>query len=1159
MRKVLVANRSEIAIRCFRAATELGLRTVAVYSYEDRFSLHRFKADESFLIGPAAGGEPVRSYLTIDGLIDVARAHGVDAVHPGYGFLSENADFARACEANGIAFIGPTSEQLDAFGDKTTAKELAIEARVPTLPGTPELTDSEQLQSAAREIGYPLIVKARFGGGGRGMRVVPGPEELMSRVESAQREAQAAFGQGGIFLERYVPRAKHIEVQILGDGRGDIVHLWERDCSVQRRHQKVVEVAPAITLTSEVRERMCAAAVRLCAAVQYRSACTVEFLYDVAAADFYFIEVNPRIQVEHTVTEMVTGIDLVRSQILIAQGSHLHAPPLNIPRQDAIDVRGAALQCRITTEDPENQFIPGYGRLTTYRSPGGFAVRLDGSAFAGAVITPYFDSLLVKLTTWGTTLEEAVRRADRSLREFRIRGVKTNVAFLLNLLQNPTFVAGEATTTLVDSTPELFRFTPPRDRATKLLRYIATVIVNGRPDVKTRYDASRRLPLPGVPAYGTADRTPLALHGGPPAGTRQKLQELGPDTFAQWMRSERRLLLTDTTMRDAHQSLLATRVRTYDLLAVAEAVAHLAPQLFSLEMWGGATFDTCMRFLQEDPWQRLVDLRARIPNILFQMLMRGNNAVGYTHYADNVIREFVRTSATHGIDVFRIFDSLNNTSGMRVAMEAVREDTNAICEAAICYTGDLLDPGRPKYGPDYYIRLARELVGMGTHVLGIKDMAGVCKPYAAKRLVEILRNEVNVPIHFHTHDTSGLSGASVLMAADAGVDAADGALAAMSGMTSQPCLNSMVAALRHTPRDTGMDPTALDALSRYWADVRELYYPFEEGLKAPASDVYRHEMPGGQYTNLRQQASNLGLGDRWSEIADAYAAANQLFGDIVKVTPSSKVVGDMALFMVANNLTADQVLNSSMPLAFPRSVVEMIEGRIGVPPDGWPEPLQKRILASAGLEWTPGLSDIRPPDIDPAATAEKLAPEIQRHPTPEEVLSYVLYPQVFTDFAQHVQEYDNTSVLPTTTFFYGMQAGEEISVEIERGKTLIIRYLTTSDVHEDGTRTVFFELNGQPRAVAVRDESAGKVAPERRKADPAERGHVAAPMPGKVSRVNVTQGQRVKEGDALLSIEAMKMETTVYSPRAGVVGEVLADAGATVETKDLLVTIDEPV
>ena len=1145
MRKVLVANRSEIAIRCFRAATELGLRTVAVYSHEDRFSLHRFKADEAFLIGPIAGAEPVRSYLNIEGLIEVAREYGADAIHPGYGFLSENADFARACDANGIAFIGPTPAQLDAFGDKTTAKRLALDAQVPTLPGTSEISDPDQFEVAARDIGYPLMVKAVFGGGGRGMRVVLGPEELLDRVESAQREARGAFGKGGVFLERYIRRAKHIEVQILGDGQGDIVHAWERDCSVQRRHQKVVEVAPSIRLPASVRERMCAAAVRLCATLQYRSAGTVEFLYDVDTADFYFIEVNPRIQVEHTVTEMVTGIDLVRAQILIAQGCRLHESPLNVPRQDKIEVRGVALQCRITTEDPENQFIPDYGRLSTYRSPGGFSVRLDaGNAFGGAVITPYFDSLLVKLTTWGTTLDETVRRADRSLREFRIRGVKTNIAFLLNLLQNETFIAGDATTTLVDSTPALLVVKTPRDRATKLLRYIGGVIVNGRADVRKRYDPARALPVPVPPPYPRSTN--------PPPGTRQTLLALGPERFAQWVRSQTRLLLTDTTMRDAHQSLLATRVRTYDLTAVAEAVAHLAPNLFSLEMWGGATFDTCMRFLQEDPWHRLVELRRRIPNILFQMLLRGNNAVGYTNYPDNVVREFIRTSATHGVDVFRIFDSLNNTSGMRVAMKAVREDTNAICEAAICYTGDLLDPGRPKYGEAYYVALAKELVRMGTHILAIKDMAGLCKPSAARRLVEILRNEVDVPIHFHTHDTSGISAASVLMASDAGVDIADAALASMSGMTSQPCLNSIAAALRHGPRDSGIDPAALDALSRYWADVRELYYPFEEGLKAPASDVYRHEMPGGQYTNLRQQADGLGLAGRWSEICDAYAAANQLFGDIVKVTPSSKVVGDMALFMVTNGLTAEQVLHSTAPLGYPRSVVEMMEGKLGVPPDGWPEALQKRILAAAGVAWKPGAASAAPPEVDFDAIGRTVATAIHRPPTGDDVLSYLLYPQVFTEFAGHLQEYGNTSALPTAAFFYGLQAGNEVSVEIESGKTLIIRYLTASDVHEDGTRTVFFELNGQPRDVRVRDAAVGNIVPARPRATLGDPSHVAAPMPGKISRVNVVKGQAVRAGDALVSIEAMKMETTVYSPRAGVVGEVLVKAGSIVDARDLL-------
>jgi pyruvate carboxylase len=858
--------------------------------------------------------------------------------------------------------------------------------------------------------------------------------------------------------------------------------------------------------------------------------------------------VNPRIQVEHTVTEVVTGIDLVRSQILVAQGHRLHEAPLGIPVQDCITTAGVAVQCRITTEDPENHFIPDYGRITTYRSPGGFAVRLDGgNGFGGAVITPYFDSLLVKVTTWGTTLDEAIRRTDRSLREFRIRGVKTNIAFLLNLIQHPTFQAGEATTTFVDSSPELFRFRPPRDRATKVLTYLGGVIVNGRADVKDQYDAERRLPRP--PGFRDAPA------GDPPPGTRNRLQELGPEKFAAWARSERRLLFTDTTMRDAHQSLLATRVRTFDLLAPSGALAHWAPQLFSLEMWGGATFDTAMRFLQEDPWDRLSELRLRIPNILFQMLLRASNAVGYTNYPDDVVRSFIRRSAEGGIDVFRIFDSLNWTPNMKVPIETVRKDTNALCEAAICYTGDILDPARTKYSLQYYVRLARELVEMGTHILAIKDMAGLCKPYAARALVKALRDEIGVPIHFHTHDTSGVSAASVLAAADAGVDIVDAALASMSGMTSQPCLNSLVAALRHTKRDSGLDQQALDRLSRYWAVVRELYYPFEEGLKAPAPDVYQHEMPGGQYTNLRQQAKSLGLEGRWDEVCEAYAAANRLFGDIVKVTPSSKVVGDMALFMVANGLTAEQVLSSSTPPNYPRSVVEMMQGMLGKPEGGWPRQLQKQILQAGRAEPIAGRPGAKLPRTDFAATAGQLAGRIKRQPTDEEVLSYLLYPQVFLDFAEHTRLHGKTSVIPTAAFFYGMQPGNEIAVEIEQGKTLIIRYLATGDPHEDGTRTVFFELNGQPREVSVVD--LGRESPKRKQpvADPDNPNHIAAPMPGKISSVAVTRGRAVKAGDRLLSIEAMKMETAIYAPRDATVAEVAVQTGSTVRIRDLLVVL----
>jgi len=1151
MRKLLVANRSEIAIRIFRSATELGLRTVAVYTYEDRFSLHRFKADEAYIVGPPLGGAPVKGYLDIPGLMAIAREHEVDAIHPGYGFLAENADLARACVENGITFVGPTAEHLETFGDKTAAKRLAKLTNVPTLPGTEHgLIDPAKIKAAAKSIGYPIIIKASFGGGGRGMRVVKTAEELMPRLEEAQREAGAAFGRGEVFVERYIGRAKHIEVQILGDKHGNLVHLWERDCSVQRRHQKVVEIAPSIDLPIELRRDICDAAVRLCKAANYSNAGTVEFLLDHDTREFFFIEVNPRIQVEHTVTEVVTGIDLVKSQILVAQGNKLHEKPLAIPEQDKIDTRGYAIQCRITTEDPENHFIPDYGRITTYRSPGGFAVRLDGgNGFGGAVITPYFDSLLVKLTTSGTTFKESIVRMDRALREFRIRGVKTNVPFLENLLRHKAFQSGEATTTFIDNTPELFHFKPRRDRATKILSYLGDVIVNGRPDVKGKIDPKKELLDPRIPRVATDSRIP--------PGMRDKLLEMGPEKFCEWVRKQKPLLLTDTTFRDAHQSLLATRVRTHDLLAVADAVAHRCAGLFSLEMWGGATFDTAMRFLQEDPWDRLDQLRVRIPNIPFQMLLRASNAVGYTNYPDNVVTEFVKASAKHGIDVFRIFDSLNWMENMKVAVAAVREHTNSICEAAICYTGDILNPKRTKYSLQYYVKLAKELVSMGTHVLGIKDMAGLCKPYAASALVKALRDEVDVPIHFHTHDTSGINAASLLRASDAGIDIVDAALAAMSGTTSQPNLNSIVAALQNTPRDTKLDLDSLNELSDYWEDVREFYYPFEEQIKSGTAEVYHHEMPGGQYTNLRQQAKSLGLADRWREIADTYAQVNQLMGDIVKVTPSSKVVGDLALFMVTNNLTAMDVLDPSKKLNFPRSVVEMMQGMLGQPDGGWPKVFQKIVLDTAGAKPIKGRPGAKMPKVDFKAVKTELHGKIHREPSDSDIQSYLMYPQVFLDYEKHLKTFDNTSVIPTPAFFYGMQSGEEIAVEIEPGKTLIIRYLTTGEARDDGMRTIFFELNGQPREVLVPDRSLEGNLHKQPKADTDDPDQVAAPMPGKVSTVAVSKGQAVKQGERLLSIEAMKMETAVYSPRAAKVKDVQVKPGSAVAAGDLLVVLED--
>ncbi len=1153
MRKLLVANRSEIAIRIFRAATELGLGTVAIYTYEDRFSLHRFKADESYLIGPAEGGAPVKGYLDVPAIIAVAKEHGVDAIHPGYGFLSENADLARACVDNGITFVGPTAELLEMFGDKTAAKRLAKQANVPTVPGSEHgVTDPAKVKAAAREIGYPVILKASFGGGGRGMRVVKHESDLLGKLEEAQREAGAAFGRGEVFIERFIGRAKHIEVQVLGDTHGNLVHLWERDCSVQRRHQKVVEVAPGIDLEQGLRERICDAAKRVCQAANYRNAGTVEFLVDLDRGEFFFIEVNPRIQVEHTVTEVVVGIDLVKCQILVAQGHKLHEAPLNIPPQDEIQTRGYAIQCRITTEDPENSFIPDYGRLTTYRSPGGFAVRLDGgNGFGGAVITPYFDSLLVKVTIWGTTFQECIARTDRALREFRIRGVKTNIPFLENLIQHKTFASGEATTTFIDSTPELFRFHARRDRATKILSYLGDVIINGRPDVKGKIDPKRPMPAAPIPPI------PPFEHGTPPPpGMRNKLLEMGPEKFADYVRRQKRLLFTDTTMRDAHQSLLATRVRTHDLLRIADAVAHLAPGLFSLEMWGGATFDTAMRFLQEDPWDRLDQLRVKVPNILFQMLLRASNAVGYTNYPDNVVKEFTKAAAAHGIDVFRIFDSLNWVDNMKVAVETVRDHTSAICEAAICYTGDILDPRRTKYSLRYYLDRAKELVKMGTHILAIKDMAGLCKPFAARALVKALRDEVGVPIHFHTHDTAGVQSASILNASDAGVDIVDCALASMSGMTSQPNLNSLVAALQNTPRESDLDLNVLNQLSDYWEAVRHYYYPFEEDMKAGTAEVYQHEMPGGQYTNLRQQAKNMGLEGRWHEIAEAYAQVNRLFGDIVKVTPSSKVVGDMAIFMVTNALNASDVLDPGRKLNFPRSVVEMMQGMLGQPEGGWPRVLQKIILDSAGEKPMKGRPGARLPRADVPAITKELAQKIGREPRDVDVQSYLMYPQVFLDYQKHLKLYDNTSVIPSSAFFYGMQSGQEISVEIESGKTLIIRYLTTGEARDDGTRTVFFELNGQPRQVNVPDRSLEATLHRHPKADPDDHNDIPAPMPGKVNNVAVKKGQPVKAGERLLSIEAMKMETAVYSPRKARVKDILVKTGSTVGAGDLLVQLE---
>jgi pyruvate carboxylase len=1148
IQKLLAANRSEIAIRIFRAANELGLRTVGIYSQEDRLGLHRFKADEAYRVG--AGKGPVEAYLDIAGIVALAKEKGVDAIHPGYGFLSENPAFARACEKAGIIFVGPTPALLELLGDKTAARRLAASAGVRVLPGTEESVKSaKEAQQVARDIGYPVIVKAAMGGGGRGMRVVHDAAQLDARLEEAQGEARSAFGDASVFIEKYLPRARHLEVQILADHHGNFLHLYERDCSVQRRHQKVVEVAPAANLEARIRAELCDAALSLARKANYRNAGTVEFLYDVDSRKWYFIEVNPRIQVEHTVTEMVTGIDLVQAQIRIAQGHTLHDPPLSLPKQENVPLYGAALQCRVTTEDPEKNFAPDYGKISTYRSPAGFGIRLDGgTAYAGAVLAAYYDSLLVKVTAWGLNLPEACQRMDRALREFRIRGVKTNIPFVENVVNHTKFRTGDVTTSFLDDFPELFRLPSRGDRATRLLSYLGDVILNGNPEVKGK-KIPQEWEAAVVPSAGDGRAT-----SAPPPGSRQLLQKLGPKKFAAWARKEKRLLITDTTFRDAHQSLMATRVRTYDLLATADAVAHRLPNLFSIEMWGGATFDTALRFLHEDPWQRLRELRKRIPNICFQMLLRGANAVGYASYPDNVIQEFVREAHTQGIDIFRIFDSLNSIDNMRVSIDAALE-TGAICEPAICYTGDILDKNRPKYSLKYYVAMAKQLEKLGAHFLAIKDMAGLCKPYAAYELVRALREQIGIPIHFHTHDTSGLNAASVLKASEASVDVADAAVAAMSGGTSQPNLNSIVEALRHTPRDTQLDIDALNECSDYWETVRTYYLPFDSGPKSGSARLYQHEIPGGQYTNLREQAAAMGLGHRWREVEQMYARVNQLFGDIVKVTPSSKVVGDMALFLMAKEMQPEDLLklDEKHDLALPNSVVEMFSGVLGVPPSGWPKKLQEIILRGAlPLRGRPG-ANLSPAHLqDEQSTLEKKVGHSIRR---DDLLSYLLYPEVFLKYDKFRQTYADVGVLPTPPFFYGLKSGEEITVEIESGKTLIVKYLTTSDPHPDGTRTLFFELNGQPREVNVRDRALRVVERSHPKADPADAGQVGAPTAGIVSGIAVQVNHTVERGAKLLTLEAMKMQSNIHAPISGRITKLLVAPGQHVEAKDLLATI----
>jgi pyruvate carboxylase len=1145
MKKLLVANRSEIATRIFRSAHELGIRTVAIYSHEDRFALHRFKADEAYPIGRP--GEPLRSYLDIQAVVDLARQVGADAVHPGYGFLSENADFAEALERAGIAFVGPSVHSLRLLGDKVAARSLAKQVGVPVLEGSRQAVSSlEEARQTAAELGYPVMLKASKGGGGRGMRIVENDQQLADSLPQAQREALSAFGSDEIFLEKLVRRARHIEVQVLGDRHGQVVHLFERDCSVQRRHQKVVELAPSPNLDPGLARQLHEASLAIARQVDYHCAGTFEYLLDVDSQQFYFIEVNPRIQVEHTVTEEVTGVDLVRAQLMVTMGAKIGSDADGLPSQDDIRCSGFAMQCRVTTEDPRNQFRPDYGRITHYRSGGGLGVRLDaGSAFSGAVVNPFYDSMLVKVTVRGRHLAEAARRMERCLQEFRIRGVKTNIPFLIKLVTHPTFLAGEATTRMIDQTPELFELPKRRDRATRLLRFIGDVLVNGPagqavggPTLRVRREPA---PLPKID-----------LHQPLPRGTRDIFLAGGPKGLVDWIGQQSQLLLTDTTMRDAHQSLLATRLRTYDLLQIAEGYSRLAPDLFSLEMWGGATFDTSLRFLKEHPFERLSQLRAKIPNILFQMLLRASNAVGYTNYPDNVVQLFVREAAQAGMDLFRVFDALNWTDNMRVAMEAVLE-SGMLCEAAICYTGDILNPARSKYDLKYYVQLARELERMGAHLLAIKDMAGLCKPEAAKLLVSTLRQEIGIPIHFHTHDTAGTQAAAILAAADQGLQIADAAFAPLSGGTSQVNLNTLVEALRFTPRQSPLQTEPLTRIANYWKGVREFYAPFESEALVAAGDLYQHEMPGGQYTNLYQQAKAIGLSERWPEICQSYADTNQLLGDIVKVTPTSKAVGDLALFLVSNNLTPQDLLTEDRELSFPSSVIDLVSGMMGQPPGGFPAEVKRAILRDKPEVLT------RPgevlPAVDIAAQREELSQRMGIQASMADVATHLMYPRVFDDFLQHRKEFGDVSVVPTPTFFFGPDVGEEVSVDIEAGKRLIIKFLTMGDARADGTRTVFFELNGQAREVEVVDQASGGGGTERLKADPSDPTHVAANMPGMVISIAVKLGDHVKRGQKLLALEAMKMETLVQADRDAVVETLHVVAGQQVESGDLLMVL----
>ena len=1146
--KVLVANRGEIAIRIFRACTEINVRTVGIYTFEDRYSLHRYKADESYQIGE--DNDPLKPYLDIDEIIKVALECGANAIHPGYGFLSENAQFAQKCEENNIIFIGPKVSVLKSLGDKITAKEVAVANNIPIIQSNQKpLKDIDTALSEAKNIGYPIMLKAASGGGGRGMRVIRQPEELKGAFNESKREALNAFGDDTVFLEKFVENPKHIEIQIVADNYGNTVHLFERDCSVQRRYQKVIEFAPSYDLNQETKDALYKYAINICKAVDYNNIGTVEFLVDDDGS-IYFIEVNPRIQVEHTVTEVVTNIDLVKTQLFIAGGYKLSDQQIKIPNQEAIKVTGYALQCRITTEDPQNDFKPDYGEITTYRSASGFGIRLDaGSVYQGAIVSPFFDSMLVKVTANSRTLDGACRKVRRALAEFRIRGVKTNMPFLDNILKHETFRRGDVTVNFIKQNPDLFVFKAPRNRATKLVTYLGDVIVNGNPDVK-KTDPTKTFVKPVVPKFN-----PNSSY---PEGTKDLLTTLGPDKFAQWLKAEKKIHFTDTTMRDAHQSLLATRMRTYDMLKVAEGYAKNNPDIFSMEVWGGATFDVCFRFLQENPWERLQLLRKAMPNILLQMLIRGSNGVGYTAYPDNLIEKFVEQSWENGVDLFRIFDSLNWMKSIAPCIEHVRNRTQGLAEGSICYTGDILNPKNTKYNLKYYTTLAKDIENAGAHILAIKDMAGLLKPYAAFELVSALKQELNIPVHLHTHDTSSIQSATYLKAIEAGVDVVDVALGGLSGLTSQPNFNSVVEMMKFNPRENSLNIDSLNEYSNYWETVREYYYPFESGLKAGSGEVFKHEIPGGQYSNLKPQAQALGLEDRFHEITAMYADVNQLFGDIVKVTPSSKVVGDMAQYLVSNNLTVQDVLERGDTISFPQSVVSFFKGDLGQPVGGFPKDLQKLILKDEKPYTDRPNAHLEPIDFEKEYEAFRkiFEKDLSRPLKITDFLSYKLYPKVFTDSYNKHLKYDNLMNLPTKNFFYGMEIGEEIIVELDKGKTLLITLDSVGKPNEDGMVTVYFKVNGQGRSVQIKDESIKIDKVEHLKADKANTKEIGAPLQGLLSTILVKKGDKVTKNQPLFIIEAMKMETTITANEAATVKQLVLNPGVMVNSEDLVIRLE---